>query len=253
MLNNSKFLLIEIKHKLKQKNISLQQEEFAEELEAFVIRDFFPEIPILRNQLEWLEATRYSKPNSVTQAYRNILRREERIGNSQKKSFQTLPIKKINDFCSIYSGEDELSFIKIIEKQNKKRLFLNISILNNSLSTFNSYKTDGLSPLSYLSWYSKTQPPFSYQIIDEKPLSVDKYLKKINGKTKEINYNAIFRTPNKGINNFRLPSYNNKNINEPIKDLHSIEKTPHLIYGQFIRTPLWLNLPIPSGCTTDVI
>lgn len=53
----------------------LDDDEWAEKLEAIIQRDYFPDIPKLENELEWLEAIRTKDPATIRQAQSNIAQR----------------------------------------------------------------------------------------------------------------------------------------------------------------------------------
>jgi protein DGCR14 len=53
----------------------LEEEVYADAIEAIVERDFFPHLPKLQNQLEWLQAVQSGDPASIKRAQLNIARR----------------------------------------------------------------------------------------------------------------------------------------------------------------------------------
>jgi len=59
----------------------LDEDEWTARLEGIITRDYFPDIPKLKDKLEWLEATRSGDPARVRAAQANIQRRQrERLG-----------------------------------------------------------------------------------------------------------------------------------------------------------------------------
>ena len=53
----------------------LDEDEWTARLDAIITRDYFPDVPALRNKLEWLEAANSGDPARVLEAQRNIQRR----------------------------------------------------------------------------------------------------------------------------------------------------------------------------------
>jgi protein DGCR14 len=53
----------------------LEEDTYAEAIEAIVERDFFPHLPKLQNQLEWLQAVQSGDPAQIKRAQLNIARR----------------------------------------------------------------------------------------------------------------------------------------------------------------------------------
>lgn len=61
---------------LKRKGISvLEEDEYTSSIETIIERDFFPEIPKLKNQLEWVRAVNSGDVTTIRQAQLNIARR----------------------------------------------------------------------------------------------------------------------------------------------------------------------------------
>ena len=53
----------------------LDEDEWTARLDAIITRDYFPDVPALRNKLEWLEAANSGDPARVLEAQRHIQRR----------------------------------------------------------------------------------------------------------------------------------------------------------------------------------
>ena len=53
----------------------LDEDEWTARLDAIITRDYFPDVPALRNKLEWLEAANSGDPERVLEAQRHIQRR----------------------------------------------------------------------------------------------------------------------------------------------------------------------------------
>ena len=58
------------------KQVVLDEDEYTARLEKIITRDYFPDVPKLKNKLEWLEATRSGDPELIRQAQVNIHRRQ---------------------------------------------------------------------------------------------------------------------------------------------------------------------------------
>ena len=54
----------------------LDEDEWTARLEGIITRDYLPDIPKLKDKLEWLEATRSGDPARVRAAQANIQRRQ---------------------------------------------------------------------------------------------------------------------------------------------------------------------------------
>lgn len=61
--------------KRKSSQIPLDEDSYVAAIEKIIERDFFPDIPKLRNRLEWLEAVRSGDPVIIRDAQMNIVRR----------------------------------------------------------------------------------------------------------------------------------------------------------------------------------
>ncbi|KAG0573806.1 hypothetical protein KC19_VG210700 [Ceratodon purpureus] len=61
--------------KRKSSQIPLDEDTYVAAIEKIIERDFFPDIPKLRNRLEWLEAVRSGDPVIIRDAQMNIVRR----------------------------------------------------------------------------------------------------------------------------------------------------------------------------------
>jgi protein DGCR14 len=57
------------------RKVVLEEDTFAEAIEAIIERDFFPALPKLQNQLEWLQAVQSGDPAQIKRAQLNIARR----------------------------------------------------------------------------------------------------------------------------------------------------------------------------------
>ncbi|KAF8069537.1 Ess2 [Scenedesmus sp. PABB004] len=57
------------------RRVVLEEDQFAGAIEAIVERDFFPQLPKLQNQLEWLQAVQSGDPAAIKRAQLNIARR----------------------------------------------------------------------------------------------------------------------------------------------------------------------------------
>lgn len=74
----------------------LDEDEFSTKIEAIIERDFFPSIPKLQNQLEWLHASQSGDPSRIRQAQVNIARRRAGlatplVGGDQTPAFMPTP------------------------------------------------------------------------------------------------------------------------------------------------------------------
>lgn len=62
----------------------LDEDEYTMHLEEIIERDFFPELPRLKNRLDWLEATRSGDPERIRAAQLRIQVRPLRCAASQE-------------------------------------------------------------------------------------------------------------------------------------------------------------------------
>ncbi|KAJ4770140.1 Protein DGCR14 [Rhynchospora pubera] len=136
----------------------LDEDTYVAAIEKIVERDFFPDLPKLRDRLDWLEAIRTGDPVVIRDAQLKILERRSSaktqtqtqtpLDSARSRSAslfpsftptpsnpnyteknQTLPSQdgeidlsfSLDDFLSRYTSEDNESFTKIIEKVNQKK------------------------------------------------------------------------------------------------------------------------------------
>lgn len=59
--------------------VVLDEDMYTSSLEAIIERDYFPELPKMANQLEWLQAVNSGDPRAIQRAQRNIARRRAGI------------------------------------------------------------------------------------------------------------------------------------------------------------------------------
>ncbi|KAL8150983.1 hypothetical protein V2J09_020791 [Rumex salicifolius] len=145
----------------KKKATVLDEDTYVATIEKIIERDYFPDIPKLRDRLDWLEAVRSGDPLQIRDAQLKIMERRQGKGSnadSQGKfptpgstffrdsatpfQFEKSPAGTGNDlagkapegegdgvdasvsldkFFRQYTSEDNESFTKIIEKVNRKR------------------------------------------------------------------------------------------------------------------------------------
>ena len=90
--------------KRKSSQISLDEDTYVAAIEKIIERDFFPDIPKLRNRLEWLEAVRSGDPVIIRDAQMNIVRRRREQARENGERDVT-PATNIPDTpASIISG-----------------------------------------------------------------------------------------------------------------------------------------------------
>ncbi|XP_059661192.1 uncharacterized protein LOC132307447 [Cornus florida] len=137
----------------------LDEDSYVASIEKIIERDFFPDIPKLRDRLDWLEAVRSGDPMQIRDAQLKIIeRRSGKVSNSDTEGktrtpgstffrtstpfeFDKTPTVASHDFGLVeessdgsvdvalsldeffrrYTSEDNNSFSKIIEKVNRKR------------------------------------------------------------------------------------------------------------------------------------
>lgn len=133
----------------------LDEDSYVAAIEKIIERDFFPDIPKLRDRLDWLEAVRSADPVLIRDAQLKIIERRSnatRKNNHPGRSLTrtpgfsvtpgftvpdstpsnpdlTVPIEASDDdldltldeFFRRYTSEDNESFSKILEKVNAKR------------------------------------------------------------------------------------------------------------------------------------
>lgn len=138
----------------------LEEEEYTSHIEAIIERDFYPDIPKMQNQLEWMEAVNSGDPALIRQAKLNISRRRAGLktpgtgqhvsgtpsqastpllatpsmtpceGLSESSSLGTVqlpggslkaPKVSLDKFFSKYTSEDNDSFHKIQEEEQERK------------------------------------------------------------------------------------------------------------------------------------
>ncbi|KAL7132905.1 hypothetical protein ABFS83_12G106400 [Erythranthe nasuta] len=129
----------------------LDDDTYVAAVEKIIERNFFPDIPKLRDRLEWLQAVRSRDPALIRYAQlkilerRRVLKGEGPAAEASRQSTAETPDGKENpvsdeisgsgdgeeanvdvslqldDFCRKYTSEDSESFLKIVEKVNRKR------------------------------------------------------------------------------------------------------------------------------------
>ena len=68
--------------RLPKRKVVLEEDAYTEAIEAIVERDFFPDVPKMQNQLEWLEAIQSGDPAQIKRAQQSIaLRRAGLVAN----------------------------------------------------------------------------------------------------------------------------------------------------------------------------
>ncbi|KAG0498194.1 hypothetical protein HPP92_002885 [Vanilla planifolia] len=231
----------------------LDEDSYVAAIEKIVERDFFPDIPKLRDRLDWLEATRSGDPILIRDAQLKIL--ERRASAASGKTPSSTPVAcgtdgrtrtpapdsfvpfssttpfgfekpptiapqaggKVSeddnpdagvdtslsddDFCRLYTSEDNESFSKILEKVNRKRRERYNYLLEGEGSGLadaikdeksdritDGYGTSG-QPLSTLDgWKYTAKNLLMYNPVDggEVPLTEDERALRLMGMTKEI-------------------------------------------------------------------
>ncbi|KAF9603739.1 hypothetical protein IFM89_037825 [Coptis chinensis] len=124
----------------------LDEETYGDAMGYIIERDFFPDLPKLRDRLDWLVAVKTGDPMIIKDAQLKIL--ERRGGNGTQSNYVNLlttPFDfdktpqvnvvvdgdghvdsivgsySLDEFCRRYTSEDNDSFSKILEKVNRKK------------------------------------------------------------------------------------------------------------------------------------
>lgn len=259
------------------KHISLEENEFTDHLEAIIVRDFFPDIPQLQNELEWLEATRIGDHQLIRQAQINSIARK-----SQNQNFHTIDnlsprVMMLDEFCASYTGEDNLTYINIMQKQKQQRLHTDLhSLTGLSWMVFHRYHKDSvkingfcsLDSRAYLTWFRESRDFLLNRSLDEATLTVHELMERINDTTKrKTNYHSMKFNPKTNSNGelgahrtntirsdglgldtpylLHTPrqhaSYREKNKNHASHYTTDCVDTPLISWGHVTNTPLWLD------------
>eukprot|EP00775_Hariotina_reticulata_P010851 gene10851-11005_t len=92
------------------RKVVLEEDTYAEAIEAIVERDFFPHLPKLQNQLEWLQAVQSGDPAQIKRAQLNI---------AQRRAGLRTPFA--HEFFNSYQGEDNASFQQLQQKSIERK------------------------------------------------------------------------------------------------------------------------------------
>ena len=135
--------------KKRKPDIILEEDEFAEEIRRIVVRDFFPDLPKLKAQLEWLEAVNNNDLEKIRQlrnkfsAVRNPYGRgtpsrspavshpsgtplsTANCSNLTKETPESVESEEakpvsLDEFLSKHNGEDNASFEEVLQKEQRK-------------------------------------------------------------------------------------------------------------------------------------
>lgn len=90
--------------KRKSSQIPLDEDNYVAAIEKIIERDFFPDIPKLRNRLEWLEAVRSGDPVIIRDAQLNIVRRRREKAREDGEREGTLATNISDTPTSMISG-----------------------------------------------------------------------------------------------------------------------------------------------------
>jgi len=110
----------------------LDEDTYRNTMSEIIERDYFPKLPKLRRQLEWLEAEQHNDFKKM----KELSKKEGKIGESETPQDFSPPPNELekneesneesrtitlDEFAATYTSEDNSSFDKIMEKTNETR------------------------------------------------------------------------------------------------------------------------------------
>ncbi|GFY97716.1 DGCR14-like protein [Actinidia rufa] len=192
----------------------LDEDAYVAAIEKIIERDFFPDIPKLRDRLVWLEAAVRSRdPVQIRDAQLKILeRRGGKVSNPNATGVRGLGVGEVVDgsvdasltldeFFRRYTSEDNEDFSKIMEKVNRKRKerygFLTegekeeVGLIEDAKREriTDGYGTSDQPPSTLEGWKYTAKNLLMYNPSDrgEVPLTEEERVERLKGLTKEIN------------------------------------------------------------------
>ena len=167
-------------HKKSKPDVVLEEDEFSEEIRRIVVRDFFPDLPKLEAQLEWLEAVNNNDLEKIRElrakfsAVRNPYGRETPLRSPAVSNPSGTPLAPmgptnlaqksvahakaeiakavgLDDFLSKHNGEDNASFEEILKKEqlkHKQKYWWVFGEVKKAAAKGNLMLTDGSAPLA---------------------------------------------------------------------------------------------------------
>lgn len=97
----------------------LDENEYVDALDGIIERDFFPDLPKIRTQVEYLDAVDKGDLEAVHEKVKQY-RLIEDFG-SQVKPGSAFAAQKLDEFQAKHISEDDYSFSSIIESENSKK------------------------------------------------------------------------------------------------------------------------------------
>src|SRR5579859_1311543 len=118
--------------RLKRPPKQLSEEDYASALTTIIERDFYPQLPEMRNQSRYLDAVAEGNPVRIATAARRLLEGtpahgaevgEEETEEERKERLLKEDVRgmKLDSFMAKYTSEDNESFNALLDEENEKR------------------------------------------------------------------------------------------------------------------------------------
>lgn len=208
--------------------VVLEEEDYMTRMETIIERDFFPDIPKLQSELEWLEAVRSGDPRHIRKVQLNIaarhssnqttqttktcsccnqmctgaMRRNPKIIFHEEKDTESIwnisvsSNVTLDEFCTGYIGENNAAFQNIIQRRAKNCFSRKDNSLECPLNRMHNYapKIANLNKAQYsepgVMWKWRARNPLYFGVSDEAALNIQELKIRLNDLMRHIDYAA---------------------------------------------------------------